>query len=95
MIRSAADTRHFMKKTRPSELFRPYRITDGKGFKLKAINPADTNGFHSKEQAQALLEKGIGALSEMQEKLYAQDKWALLLIFQAMDAARTALLQER
>ena len=87
MIRSAADTRHFMKKTRPSELFRPYRITDGKGFKLKAINPADTNGFHSKEQAQALLEKGIGALSEMQEKLYAQDKWALLLIFQAMDAA--------
>lgn len=76
-----------MKTPRPAELFLPYRITEGKGFKLKQINPVDTAGFHSKEQAQALLEKGVATLSELQEKLYAQDKYALLLIFQAMDAA--------
>lgn len=76
-----------MKKNRPSELFHPYRVADGKGFKLKSIDPADTGKFHSREQAQALLEKGIGMLSELQKKLYAQDKYALLLIFQAMDAA--------
>ena len=67
--------------------FQSYGITDGKGFKLKHCKPGDTGVFHSREQAEALLAKGVAELSELQEKLYAQDKWAVLLIFQAMDAA--------
>jgi len=71
------------------ELIRPYRVTDGERFRLKHIDPADTAHLESedKEEARELLERGVGLLSELQEKLYAQDSWALLLIFQAMDAA--------
>jgi PPK2 family polyphosphate:nucleotide phosphotransferase len=64
-----------------------HRVSDGSGFRLKDFNPADTWKLKSKEHAQELLEHSVERLSEMQEKLYAQDKWALLLIFQAMDAA--------
>ncbi|MEI7958395.1 MAG: polyphosphate kinase 2 family protein [Verrucomicrobiota bacterium] len=69
------------------KIHRPYCITDGKAFQLKDCAPCDTGEFRSKEQAEELLQKGVVALSELQEKLYAQDKWAVLLIFQAMDAA--------
>lgn len=65
----------------------PYRITKGKKFRLKDFDPAETNGVKSKEHAEKILARRVGLLSEMQEKLYAQDRWALLLIFQAMDAA--------
>jgi PPK2 family polyphosphate:nucleotide phosphotransferase len=65
----------------------PYRITKGEKFRLKDFDPAETNGVKSKEQAEKILARRVGLLSEMQEKLYAQDRWALLLIFQAMDAA--------
>lgn len=64
-----------------------YRITDGKKFRLKDISPDDTQGVQSKEKARVALEEGILRLRELQEKLYAQDRWAVLLIFQAMDAA--------
>jgi PPK2 family polyphosphate:nucleotide phosphotransferase len=64
-----------------------YRISDGSGFRLNHFDPADTWKLKSKERAQELLEHSVERLSEMQEKLYAQDSWALLLIFQAMDAA--------
>ena len=70
-----------------SRIVEPYCITKGEKFRLKDHDPADTNGFKDKRQAQCLLEDGIQLLSHMQEKLYAQDRWALLLIFQAMDAA--------
>ena len=70
-----------------SRLVEPYRITKGEKFWLRDHNPADTNGLKDKQQAQGLLEEGTELLSRMQEKLYAQDRWALLLIFQAMDAA--------
>jgi PPK2 family polyphosphate:nucleotide phosphotransferase len=64
-----------------------YCVTDGKNFRLKDFDPRDTNGVESKKVALSLLE-GCGVLlAEMQEKLYAQDVWALLLIFQGMDAA--------
>ena len=69
------------------KIYRPYCNTDGKAFQLKDCAPCDTGEFRSKEQAEELLQKGVVALSELQEKLYAQDKWAVLLIFQAMDAA--------
>jgi len=65
----------------------PYCITDGKKFRLKDFDPADTNGIKSKKAAQSMLESSSQMLAEMQEKLYAQDVWALLLIFQGMDAA--------
>ena len=66
---------------------KPYRVDDGKKFRLKDHDPADSNGLDSKEKAEKLLAKGVGRLAELQDKLYAQDKWAVLLIFQAMDAA--------
>jgi PPK2 family polyphosphate:nucleotide phosphotransferase len=65
----------------------PYCIADGKKFRLKDFDPADTNGIKSKKAAESMLERSGLMLAEMQEKLYAQDLWALLLIFQGMDAA--------
>jgi PPK2 family polyphosphate:nucleotide phosphotransferase len=70
-----------------SKLSNPYRINDGKNFRLKACDPATTGHFRSKEHAQELLDQGIKEMAELQDKLYAQDRWAILLIFQAMDAA--------
>ncbi|MGH7244040.1 MAG: polyphosphate kinase 2 family protein [Phycisphaerales bacterium] len=69
------------------DLIGDYRITNGKKFRLKDIDPADTGKLHSKDEAHDLLQRGIGWLAEEQEKLYATDSWSLLLIFQAMDAA--------
>jgi PPK2 family polyphosphate:nucleotide phosphotransferase len=69
------------------EYSRPYRVTSGKGFRLSKFDPGETRWVKNKERAGDLLQRGIKVLSELQEKLYAQDRWALLLIFQAMDAA--------
>jgi len=69
------------------DLAERYRITDGKKFHLKKCDPADTGKFKSKAQAQEMLADGVDRLAGLQEKLYAQDNWSLLLIFQAMDAA--------
>ncbi|QIF02320.1 polyphosphate kinase 2 family protein [Roseimicrobium sp. ORNL1] len=67
----------------------PYCITDGGKFRLKDIDPDDTAHFTSenKPQAKEALQTGISALCELQDMLYAQDRWGVLLIFQAMDAA--------
>ena len=67
----------------------PYRVTDGGKFRLKRIDPSDTLDFGSdyKSRAQEELERCVDVLSSLQEKLYAQDRWAVLIIFQAMDAA--------
>jgi PPK2 family polyphosphate:nucleotide phosphotransferase len=70
-----------------SRLVEPYCITKGEKFRMKDHDPADTNGLKDKRQAHGLLDQGNALLSHMQEKLYAQDRWSLLLIFQAMDAA--------
>ena len=64
-----------------------YRISDGKRFALKKIDPGDTHQVTDKKRAVALLSEGVELLAEMQDKLYAQDRFALLLVFQAMDAA--------
>jgi len=71
------------------KLAKPFRITKGEKFKLKDFDPGETLGFKSadKPRAQRDLQIGISTLAESQDILYAQDKWALLLIFQAMDAA--------
>ena len=68
-------------------LVKPYRITSGRTFRLADVDPDDTHGVGSKEDAAARLARGVEHLCEMQEKLYAQNTWAILLIFQAMDAA--------
>jgi len=73
--------------SRIRKFVKPYRVDDGKKFRLKDHDPADSNGLDSKEKAEKLLAKGVGRLAALQDKLYAQDKWAVLLIFQAMDAA--------
>jgi PPK2 family polyphosphate:nucleotide phosphotransferase len=70
-----------------SRLAEPYCITKGEKFRLKEWDPADTKGVKNKQHAQNILDAREGVLSHLQEKLYAQDHWALLLIFQAMDAA--------
>jgi PPK2 family polyphosphate:nucleotide phosphotransferase len=54
---------------------------------LKGVDPGDTGGFKSKKHAADMLARGVDHLCDLQEKLYAQGTWALLLIFQAMDAA--------
>ena len=68
-------------------LAKRYRIENGKQFRLADYDPADTWNLESKEDAEGWLEKGVARLSELQALLYAQNKWGLLLIFQAMDAA--------
>jgi PPK2 family polyphosphate:nucleotide phosphotransferase len=67
----------------------PFRITDGKSFRLKQIDPANTLSFDSddKSRGEQALEAGVELLANLQDKLYAQDRWAVLIIFQAMDAA--------
>ena len=81
------NTKEVIKKAR--KFAKPFRVTDGKKFRLKDSDPCDTMGLQSedKPRAKEALEIGVRALAELQDKLYAQDKWGVLLIFQAMDAA--------
>lgn len=74
---------------RASKLAEPFCVTDGDKFRLKDHDPGDTDGLSSedKPRVKEALDLGINLLSKMQDVLYAQDKWAVLLIFQAMDAA--------
>jgi PPK2 family polyphosphate:nucleotide phosphotransferase len=69
------------------DLAKAFRVTKGKKFRLKDVDPADTGKLKSPDKAAELLQESVQLLSDLQEKLYAQDRWALLLIFQAMDAA--------
>jgi PPK2 family polyphosphate:nucleotide phosphotransferase len=71
------------------QLSKPYRITNGNKFRLKHVDPADTGDLKSadKPRAKEALQNGVEAMAELQDVLYAQDRWSLLLIFQAMDAA--------
>ncbi|HLW36380.1 MAG TPA: polyphosphate kinase 2 family protein [Chthoniobacterales bacterium] len=81
-------TKKLIKRAR--QVSHPFRITKGKDFRLKDIDPDDTLEFNKDEhkpRAEEALAMGVAALAEFQDKLYAQDKWAVLLIFQAMDAA--------
>ena len=79
--------KEFFKEVR--ELAKPFRVTDGDGFRLKDIDPGDTLDLKSedKPRAKEALAAGIQALASLQDMLYAQDRWGVLLIFQAMDAA--------
>lgn len=82
-----------MKNTRiirqARELAAPYRVDDGPTFRLKDFDAGDTGPFtkEDKPRVREVLQRGVDVLAEMQERLYAQDRWGVLLIFQAMDAA--------
>jgi PPK2 family polyphosphate:nucleotide phosphotransferase len=70
-------------------LCKPYRVTNGKKFRLKDVDPSDTGELKAadKPRAKEALQTGVEALAELQDILYAQDRWSVLLVFQAMDAA--------
>src|SRR5499433_1863573 len=73
---------------RIEKYIQPFRITNGAEFQLKNYDPGDTCGLNlEKGEASDLLQRGTEWLAEEQEMLYAQDRWALLLVFQALDAA--------
>src|SRR5947207_2271885 len=81
-------TKQIIKRAR--EFAKPFRVSKGKDFRLKNVDPGDTLEFTKeadKPKAKEALKMGLTALTELQDKLYAQDKWAVLLMFQAMDAA--------
>jgi len=69
-----------------STLSSAYRVTGPRGFRLTKVDPADTGGV-AREEAEKGLRAGVLAMRKLQEKLYAQDRWGVLLIFQALDAA--------
>jgi PPK2 family polyphosphate:nucleotide phosphotransferase len=89
--RSRADSQAPWPQAAPSrdveESLEPHRVTDGKHFRLSDVDPRDTRGVKTKEEAEQYLERGIRHLKVQQDKLYAQDQWGVLLVFQAMDAA--------
>ena len=70
-----------------ARLAEKFRVNHGRSFRLKDFDPADTAGVQGKEKCEELLQHNTAVLNELQEKLYAQDQWGILLIFQAMDAA--------
>ena len=81
------NTKTLIKRAR--KLAKRYRITDGRSFRLKDVDPGDTLGYsiEDKPRAKKALAQGVAALAQLQDVLAAQNRWALLLIFQAMDAA--------
>lgn len=78
-----------IKHSRIHEFIQPYVVRSGEGFRLKDYDPGDTHHLKSedKPEAKKMLKAGVELLSELQEVLYAQSCWGLLLVFQAMDAA--------
>src|SRR5204862_4730006 len=91
---SAASIQHHHMKTKEvieaaHRLSKSYRIRNGKKFRRKDVDLGDTGELQSedKQRAKEALQTGVEALAELQDMLYGQDRWSLLLIFQAMDAA--------
>lgn len=68
-------------------LSEPFKIEDARRFRLADVDPENTGELQSKEESKESLDKATSRMQELQEMLYAQDRWALLIIFQAMDAA--------
>ena len=64
-----------------------YKISNGRKFRLKDFDPGDSGSLESKEEAAQHLKRGVRRMAALQDKLYAEDRWGVLLIFQAMDAA--------
>ena len=73
-------------KSMSARMLHRYTVTSGKGFRLRDVDPGDTLGLKEKDAREALA-RGVRRIADLQEMLYAQDRWGVLLIFQAMDAA--------
>ena len=71
----------------PADLAGRYRVSNGSRFRLKDISPSDRWGKRLKPIAGEMLKQGCKRMADLQERLYAQDRWSVVLIFQAMDAA--------
>ena len=86
-MNSKADMRDLIDRAR--RFAKPYRVADGGTFQLKDVDPGDTGGFSDKDRpgARDALKDGVQAIAALQSTLYAQDRWAVLLVFQAIDAA--------
>lgn len=69
------------------DVAKAFRVKDGAGFRLARIDPAETLGYESKDDVADTVVRGVERLSALQEKLYAEHRWAVLLVFQALDAA--------
>jgi PPK2 family polyphosphate:nucleotide phosphotransferase len=78
-------TKKFVKEA--EKIAAPYRISQGEKFRLKEYPPEDTGGLKDKQDAHGLLQHSVETLRHLQEKLYAQDRWGMLVIIQGMDAA--------
>ena len=80
-------TKEIIKRAR--QFVDPFRVTKGKNFRLKDIDPGETLDLkdEDKPKAKEALAMGVKALAELQDNSYPRDRWAVLLIFQAMDAA--------
>src|SRR5262245_10467225 len=77
-----------MEKIKLAKFVSRYCVKEAEKFRLAAWDPGDTSGLDiDKKEAKDLLAEGIVRLSDLQERLYAQDRWAMLAVFQAMDAA--------
>jgi PPK2 family polyphosphate:nucleotide phosphotransferase len=86
LVASTKGTRVMEKRV--TKILDRYRVTKARGFRLKDYDPGDTAALEmEKTEAEALLKQGVVRLAEMQDKLYAQDRWSVLCVFQAMDAA--------
>jgi PPK2 family polyphosphate:nucleotide phosphotransferase len=70
-----------------ARLAAPYCVSKGEKFRLKDYASSDTGEVKNREQSQKIIDNRVGLLSNLQEKLYAQDRWALLVVIQGMDAA--------
>jgi PPK2 family polyphosphate:nucleotide phosphotransferase len=75
--------------SRTHDLVARYRIAKGKGFRLADVDPADTGDLEAADadRAKEVLALGVEMLATLQDMLYAQNRWSVLLVFQAMDAA--------
>jgi PPK2 family polyphosphate:nucleotide phosphotransferase len=76
-----------MKKLGNSRLAERYEVRKPASFRLKSVDPDDTAGLQSEDKAAERLAEGVKRISELQAKLYAEHRWSMLLVFQAMDAA--------
>jgi PPK2 family polyphosphate:nucleotide phosphotransferase len=75
------------RRKRVAGFVKAFRVTNGRRFRLRDYDSGATRGVSSKDEAQEDLKRGVARLATIQDKLYAQDEWGVLLIFQAMDAA--------
>ena len=83
----SSTTRRNIPDMKREKFIKPFRVEHGKHFRLKDYDPGETHGLKSDEDAAELLQRGIHQMAELQDRLYAQNRWALLVMFQAMDAA--------